>query len=199
MDDDDNILPTDRRTQPIYGSPVAVVENGISTTGELNYNIMIFYGTGDSPYYDEDINTASTRYNFFAYRDETPKGQCDENTVFLDWFYELPEGHRVFASAFASAGNIYFGTSTSETEDPCEGGGSVDSNQGKIFAFTTQGVPVVEKNVGNIVVSPLVEDEHLYIKTQKSGLRSFGSGQYNNLSQIGGLPQIRREWWRELN
>ena len=199
MDDDDKILPTNRRRQPIYGSPVAVVENGITTTGKLSYNIMIFYGTGDSPYYNEDINTASTRYNFFAYRDTTPKGQCEEDTVFLDWFYELPQGHRVFASAFAAAGNIYFGTSTSETEDPCEGGGSVDGNQGKIYAFTFEGTPVEEKTVGNIVVTPLVEDEHLYIKTQKSGLRSFGSGQYNNQGLLGGVPEIRRQWWRELN
>jgi len=199
MDDGDNILPLNRRTQPIYGSPVAVVENGITITGELQYNIMIFYGTGDSPYYDEDINTDSIRYNFFAYRDATRKGQCDENTVFLDWFYELPKGHRVFASAFAAAGNIYFGTSTSETEDPCEGGGSVDGNQGKIYAFTLKGAPVVEKTVGNIMLSPLVEDEHLYIKTQKSGLRSFGQGKYNNQGLIGGLPDFRRQWWRELD
>jgi len=199
IDDGDNVLAADRRTQPIYGSPVAVVDNGVTTSGELKYNIMIFYGTGDSPYFDEDINTASTRYNFFAYRDETPKGQCDDSSVVLDWFFELPEGHRVFASAFAAAGNIYFGTSTSETEDPCEGGGSVDGNQGKIYAFTLKGAPVVEKTVGNIVVSPLVEDEHLYVKTQKSGLRSFGNGQYNNESLIGGLPEIQREWWRELN
>jgi type IV pilus assembly protein PilY1 len=206
MDDGDNILPLNRRTQPIYGSPVAVVDNGITTTGELQYNIMIFYGTGDSPYYDEDVNTDSTRYNFFAYRDATGKGQCDEDTVFLDWFYELPKGHRVFASAFAAAGNIYFGTSTSETEDPCEGGGSVDGNKGRIYAFTLKGVPVIkdmEENagmeVGNIVLSPLVEDKHLYIKTQKSGLRSFGQGKYNNQGLIGGLPEIRREWWRELN
>jgi hypothetical protein len=201
VDDGDNFLATDRRTQPIYGSPVAVVDNGITLTGELQYNVMIFYGTGDSPYYDEDVNTAATRYNFFAYRDETPKGQCDENTVFLDWFYELPEGHRVFASAFAAAGSVYFGTSTSETEDPCEGGGSVDSNQGRIYAFTLKGAPVLGdgKTVGNIVLSPLVEDEHLYIKSQKSGLRSFGKGTYNNQSLIGGLPEIRRQWWRELN
>jgi hypothetical protein len=62
----------------------------------------------------------------------------------------------------------------------------VDGNQGKIYAFTFEGTPAVEKAVGNIVVTPLVEDEHLYIKSQKSDLRSFGSGQYNNQGLLGG-------------
>lgn len=202
-DDDFNEVDPQWHYQPIYGSPVAVVDNSISSTGSLDYNIRLFFGTGDSPYYAEDTNIEGTRYHFFAYQDQAEKGVCDNESVFLDWFYELPEGHRVFASAFASAGTIYFGTSTATTEDPCDGGGLVSSNQGKIFAFDMNGPndlgePKFEQTVGNIVVSPLVEDQHLYIKSQSTGLQSFGTGVYNNRTIIGGRPQVEVRMWREL-
>jgi hypothetical protein len=197
-DPDGNSVPVSQRTHPIYGTPVAVVDNDINAEGKISYNVKIFYGTGDSPYYDEDINIAGTRYYFFAYLDQTEKGQCDESAVSLDWYYELPEGHRIFTSAFAAAGNIYFGTSTSETEDPCEGGGRTDSNLGSIFAFDMAGTKLFEKTVGNITVTPYVEDEHLYIKSQTLGLKSFGSGQYNNRTILGGLPEVSVRLWEEI-
>jgi len=197
-DSDENSVPVSQRTHPIYGTPVVVVDNNLNSEGKINYNVKIFYGTGDSPHYDEDINTADTRYYFFAYQDHTEKGQCDESAVSLDWFYELPEGHRIFTSAFAAAGNIYFGTSTSETEDPCEGGGSTKSNLGSMLAFDMSGTKLFEKTVGNITVSPYVEDEHIYIKSQTLGLKSFGSGKYNNETNLGGIPQISVRLWQEM-
>ena len=134
-DDDLNTVAESQRLHPIYASPVVLADNSISSSGEIQYDIKIFFGTGDSPYYDENINTDDTTYHFFAYRDQNAKGECDEYSVSLDWFYELPAGHRIFASAFASAGNIYFGTATSETEDPCEHGGAASDNQGSIFVL----------------------------------------------------------------
>jgi hypothetical protein len=194
------------RYQPIYGSPVAVVDNSIDENGALSYKLRIFFGTGDSPYYAEDINSAGTRYHFLAYVDQAPKGNCSTSYVTLDWFYELPEGERVFSSAFAAAGMIYFGTSTANTEDPCENGGLASYNQGEIFAFdmkrpndpTAPITPKWHQIVGNVTSAPLVEDQHLYLKTPGSGLQSFGHGRYNNEVIFGGWPELRVLLWREL-
>ena len=73
-----------------------------------------------------------------AYIDENDKDKCDDKKMHLDWFYELPEGNRIFASAFSAAGNIYFGTSTAETEDPCSAL-ETGANEGSIYAFKMDG------------------------------------------------------------
>jgi Tfp pilus tip-associated adhesin PilY1 len=194
------------RYQPIYGSPVAVVDNSVNEAGAISYQVRIFFGTGDSPYYAEDINISGTRYHFLAYVDRAPKGNCSASYVSLDWFDELPEGHRVCSSAFAAAGLIYFGTSTANTEDPCENGGLASQNQGEIFAFdmkrpndpTAPITPKWHQTVGNVAASLLVEDQHLYLKTPGSGLLSFGHGRYNNEVIFGGWPELRIRVWREL-
>jgi type IV pilus assembly protein PilY1 len=195
-------IPSDRRYQPIYGSPVVSVDNSVNENGQIDYKVLIFYGTGDSPYSDEDINMSGTRYYFLAYIDRAEKGVCNDSLVSLDWFYELPEGHRVFASAFSAAGLIYFGTSTADTEDPC-GQDSRDNNNGEIFAFSMhQPSPVVtpafNQRVGNVVASPMVEDQHLYVKGLGLGLQSFGRGIYNNDVLTGGWPEIGIRAWREI-
>jgi hypothetical protein len=180
---------------------VVIADNGITAEGKIDYNLKIFFGTGDSPYYDEsiNINTENTRYHFFAYRDESEKGQCDEDTVSLDWFLNLPAGHRIFASAFAAAGNIYFGTATSETEDPCASGSTVNSTGGTLFGLSMGGTLVKEiTDLGDIITSPLVADEHLYLRSQTLGLRTFGSGKYNNPTLAGGNAELQIKSWREL-
>jgi hypothetical protein len=198
-DENANTVPIDQRLHPIYGSPLAVVENSVSAEGTIDYDVRIFFGTGDSPYYDEDINMAATRYYFFAYRDKTQKGQCDNSAVFLDWAYELPEGHRIYSSAFAAAGNIYFGTSTAETEDPCEGADSTALyGLGNIYAFSLSGTKIFEKTVGNSFIAPVVIDQHLYFKSQTAEIQSFGSGVYNNKTIISGFPDIDLRFWREI-
>jgi hypothetical protein len=200
-DDEFNEIPAAQRYHPIYGSPVAIVANSLTLDGKVSYNTRLFYGTGDSPYYDEDIDVKNTTYHFFAYRDENEKGRCDQSRVHLDWFYELPEGERIFASAFAAAGNIYFGTSTAETEDPCAGGGDNTStvSGGGIYALSMEGELVTEKiEVGNTITSPLVVDEHLYSKSQMHGLQSFGAGPYNNPTKVGGSPEFKMRNWREI-
>ncbi len=196
-DDDNNTIASDQHLHPIYASPAIVVDNSITTGGDIQYKVMVFFGTGDNPYYDENINTATTRYHFFAYVDTNEKGESDPAKHNLDWFIELPAGNRIFASAFAAAGQIYFGTSTAETEDPCEGHLTPEGNEGRIYVVTLEGVVLLNKVVGDIRTSPLVEDEHLYFRTP-TGLQSLGSGIYNNEVQAAGEPTINIRAWREI-
>lgn len=198
-DEDGNTVPTAYQLQPVYASPSVTIQNSFSATGELEYDINIFFGTGDSPYYDEDINTGTTRYNFFAYKDTADKGETTDSTVSLDWYLELPEGHRVFASAFAAAGNIYFGTSTAETEDPCEAVDK-DSNSGKIYAVDIEdGTVKMDLVVGNIRVPPLVDDKHLYVKTPEGNIETFGGDGYNNEVIMGAVVETSVSSWKEIS
>ncbi|MFZ3044878.1 MAG: PilC/PilY family type IV pilus protein, partial [Desulfatirhabdiaceae bacterium] len=192
-DDFGNTVAINQRNHPIYASPAVVVQNGFNSDGEIEYNIKILYGTGDSPYYDENINTDDTTYHFFAYIDEAAKGVCNTGTVHLDWLYALPAGERIFASAFAAAGAIYFGTSTSETEDPCEGAGNPTSNAGKLYVMDINPAgDTIEPNfsleTGNILSAPVVDDEHLYVKTIGGGMMTT-PGPYNNPVIMGGLVE----------
>jgi|GEM_PF-725231 len=204
-DRDGNEVPAQWHYQPVYGSPAVVSSNSVDIYGHMTYEILIFFGTGDSPYYDENINWADTRYLFYAYRDTSAKGMCDPSQVSLDWFYQLPEGHRIYASAFAAAGNIYFGTSTGETEDPCDttsnSGVNFDPNAGKLFAFDLDNAadgPLLERVVGNVLTAPVVEDKHIYVQSAGGDIDSFGSGTYNSKIRKGGVPKIDIHWWREL-
>jgi len=201
IDDDNNEVDSDQRFHPIYGSPVAIVNNGLTGQGNIAYDIRIFFGTGDSPYFDEDIDTNNTTYHFFAYRDKNDKGVCDPNSVTLDWFHALDAGERIFATAFAAAGNIYFGTSTAETEDPCQGGGGNQGGigGGSVYTFSYDGDGSIPKlEVGNVSTTPLVVDEHLYVKSEADGLRSYGGGPYNNPTNMGQTPEFKLRYWREL-
>jgi hypothetical protein len=196
-------VSVDQQYHPIYGSPVVIVENGVDADGALTYDLRILFGTGDSPYYDEDIDMANTRYHFFAYRDQSKKGVCDDSQVSLDWFIELDEGHRIFASAFAAAGQVYFGTTTSETEDPCDG----PSISGMTYLGDLYVVDIVDgpeddpadnkkKHNVKITICPTVVDEHVYLKTPT--VQSFGSGEYNNKTTKGGFPTVQIRSWHEI-
>jgi hypothetical protein len=201
-------ISSNQQYHPIYASPAVVVDNTFSSTGDIEYNIKILYGTGDSPYYDENINTADTTYHFFAYRDAAPKGICNTSTVSLDWFFELPHGERIFASAFAAAGSIYFGTSTAETEDPCEGAGIASSNAGRLYARKIDtGAQIADSiKVGNILSAPVVDDQHLYVKPVgwNPSLPPPTDGCscppccFNNTPIMGGLVETSVKTWREI-
>ena len=198
-DKDGNTVPAKYRLQPIYASPSVTIQNSYSAKGELEYDIKVFFGTGDSPYYDENINTATTRYHFFAYKDASGKGETSDKAVSLDWYLELPEGHRVFASAFAAAGNIYFGTSTAETEDPCEAVDAV-SNGGKIYAVDIEeGKVLFDPVVGNVRVPPLVDDKHLYVKTPEGNIEAFGGDGYNNEVIMGAVVETSVSSWKQIS
>jgi len=188
----------DQRWHPIYGSPTVIRGFDVDDSGQITYNIKVFFGTGDSPYYDENIDTDNTTYHFFAYVDTAAKQEIDPTKISLDWFVALPPGNRVFASAFAAAETIYFGTSTAETEDPCEGHGQVDGNQGRMYAYNFKGVERLNRIVGDIRTSPMVEDEHLYFRTPV-GLHSLGGGLYNTPIQTMALPKISIRSWQEID
>lgn len=191
-DENGDSVPSSQQYHPIYASPAVIVDRDYSTSGVVSSSVKIFFGTGDSPYYDEDINTASTTYHFFTYIDETEKGNNDPDAVKLDWFYELPAGHRVFASAFAAAGTIYFGTATSETEDPCS-----SSNEGKLIALNIDdGTLIHSEDTGNIYSTPIVDDKHVYFKTP-NGLTSLGGDDYNNAVTVDGTTVVSTKMWRE--
>ncbi|QTA83199.1 PilC beta-propeller domain-containing protein [Desulfonema limicola] len=184
---------------PIYASPAIISD----VDDDGNNIIRVFYGTGDSPYYAETINEEQN-YAFFAFIDKDDKKTCSAGT--LDWFKEMESGHRIWASAFAAAGNIYFGTSTSDTEDPCDGyeDGDTSSNAGKIFGYkmnSGDSVGLDGQTVGNVISSPLVEDRHLYIKTASSpDPISFGDGRYENEKDDIFLQKLppSPEHWQEV-
>lgn len=66
-DNDENTVAESQQYHPIYASPSVIVERDYSLSGEISSNIKIFFGTGDSPYYDEDINTVETTYPVKTY------------------------------------------------------------------------------------------------------------------------------------
>lgn len=198
-DDDLNEIPTAQQYQPVYGSPVAVVANRLNADGRLSYRIRLFFGTGGSPNHHEDADLRNARYHLFAYRDEDEKGRCNQGRVHLEWFYELPAGEHMAASAFAAAENIYFGTRAVHTASRGNGGDSSGKSRGGgIYALSMEGKPVMAKDIGNITTPPLVVDEHLYTKTQSGGLQSFGKGPYNNPAKTGTTPEFKLRSWREF-
>jgi hypothetical protein len=190
-----NPVPSDQMWHPIYASPTVVVENGVNPDGTPDYKTRVFFGTGDNPYFDEDIDSGTTKYHFFSYVDRAPKGNIDHTLVELDWFYPLDAGQRIFASAFASAGKIYFGTATSDTEDPCDG-----SNLGELYILDIDGANVDSPTriaTGDIVTTPLVEDEHLFVRTSQ-GTVMVGGGGFNNQTKVGGVGVTSPSTWREI-
>ena len=71
---------------------------------------------------------------------------------------------------------------------------------GTLYALTMGGVPIDTQitNLGSIITSPLVADEHLYIRSQTHGLKSFGGGRYNNPILTGGFAELQIKGWREM-
>ena len=200
------VVDTNQRYHPIYASPVVMVQNTYDGNGNVSeWKTNILFGTGDSPYFNDNVNTGTTTYHFFAYIDTAPKGICTSGTVSLDWVYALPAGERIFASAFAAAKTVYFGTSTAETEDPCEGSGIAGTNLGKlrVLDINQTGTVMVEKftvTTGNIVSAPVVDDSHLYVKiTGKSpNFPPTTPGPFNNSVFMVGLVESAVASWQEI-
>jgi len=190
-------VPEAQRFHPIYTSPTVVVDNRYDEDMVPEFNIRVFFGTGDNPYLDEGMDMESTTYHFFAYVDHSPKGECGSDTFDLIWYRSLAEGHRIFAPAFAAAGTVYFGTSTQETCDL----GSEDGS-GRIYAVDmVDGSVTFEKEVGDIIATPLVEDEHLYVKAGITGGNApiiIGGGHYNNDVVRNPAAAAGFRAWKEL-
>lgn len=192
--------------QHIYASPVAIVDRQKAEDGTISTSVRVFYGTGDSPY--DDTDDMADHYYFYGYVDTDATDECTK----MDpaWTYELPKGERVWASAFASAGQLYFGTASLESEDPCAGytGTSSDTNTGTIYEFAQdleEGMTLpaggpLDADIPSVTVPPLVFDEHLFVKTPDGKIWTFGddnSGWNNEVIQKGITGQFVRAW-REL-
>ena len=172
----------------IYGSPAVVVgEEGV----------RILFGTGGDAATDDTFS-----YEFYAYLDT-------EDGVTLDWSYTLGAQERVYTSAFVAAGQVYFGTTTATSEDPCAAGGV---STGNLYVFKTnpessdettpEPLSKIPLPTGSGRISPIVDDEHVYIKTTNGLLRSFGANGYNNdaagiASEEWGSKVFMRSW-REI-
>jgi hypothetical protein len=52
--------------------------------------------------------------------------------------------------------------------------------------------------VGNTVITPIVVDEHVYVKASSAEVQSFGSGKYNNKTIMGGFPKVEIRFWHEI-
>ena len=197
-------------SEPIYASPTVYPQNTYDSQGYVaDYHVKIMFGTGDNPNFIDNPNYAGTRYKFYVFDDtchplnafrqikdnDNISCNCSPMQTEADavWTYTLPAGHRIWAEAFAAAGTVYFGTATSDTEDPCTTPTTGDS-YGNVYSLDLNNltadtqVQTVATNIGN-VNSLVVEDQHLYVKATKptSGTTtvSFGNGIYNNDVAVG--------------
>ncbi len=193
---DDCVLRATDLLQPIQASPAAVVKTSIDQSGELKYSVIVLFGTGDSPYQNDN---PADQYYFYAVEDTAKKGVCVAGAD--KWApFALPVGQRVFASAFATAETVFFGTSAAETDDPCAPNTAASTSSGMIFAINIDtGVQAFSQEVGNIVSTPVVDDEHLYIKTADGQLMGFGGDNFQNDVKEGGIGSASIKVWRQID
>ncbi len=197
-DPEERLLPPESRWLPIYASPTVTVDTTTGTSGEIDASVRVFVGTGDSRNPDDGMEDTYERNLFLAYVDETAKDECDQGGHRLDWFVELPENQRITTSAFASAGRIYYGTATTDSTDICLTHTLPDDEQDDLYVFALDGTPIMSGRMGDILIDPLVTDEHLYLM-MPSGLISMGSGAYNHRSRTVAEAVVNVQSWEELD
>jgi Tfp pilus tip-associated adhesin PilY1 len=195
-------------SQPVYASPSVYPQNTYNDAGYVSeYHMKIMFGTGDSPYLNDEPNYSGTTYKFYVFDDtcgplgldsksrDNSGSECtcsqiqeEEDAV---WSWNLPAGERIWAEAYAAAGVVYFGTSTADTADPCSSP-TTGSSHGSLYSLDLSALPeqpsIVRENIGN-VMGIVVEDEHIYVKANKpdegTRLSSYGDGTYNNDVGLG--------------
>jgi type IV pilus assembly protein PilY1 len=175
-------VPPDQQFHPIVASPTVVVDNDYDKDGVSNYNIRLFFGTSASDHPN----------HFFAYADHNSKGVCNAASISIEWFYQLPDGNVIVTSSVAAAGAVYLGTSTDEAGDV---------GAGRIYVYDMLGGKVIfEKEIGDITATPLVEEEHLYVKTSSSGTSPviIGGGKYNNDTVKIPSAKAGIQAWKEI-
>jgi outer membrane protein assembly factor BamB len=70
---------------------------------------------------------------------------------------------------------------------------------GDLYVFDiATGVKKYQTEVGNTVITPIVVDEHVYVKASSAEVQSFGSGIYNNKTIMGGFPKVEIRFWHEI-
>jgi hypothetical protein len=195
-----SITATQDKGNAIYDSPAVVAD-------PIEKEVHILFGTGDSPYADDNldysVNTAP-KYHFFAYVDSGDKGTCSSGDVELAWFYELLSGEKVWASAFAAANQVYFGTTTAETQDPCSvASDGADPDGGGIYAMdieTGGKLSEVKTEVHqDIQLTPVVHDQHILAKDPEGEVHVIGEGEFNNEINSRGSGTSDVLLWREVN
>lgn len=163
---------------PIIGAPKAMVKSKIKADGSVDYLVWLYYATGDSPYADEGIS--DTQAAVYAYQDMTdgPGGCTAQEPA---WHHDLPADERVWHAPALAGGKLYFSTAAGESEAPC-GGWIV----GSLYRFDGEsGALEVTGEGTNPSVSPVVYDQHLYLKDRSGALHSLGAGSYNNPTKQG--------------
>ena len=187
--------------QPIQASPAVVVKNeDVKGTGWVGNVVLV--GTGDSPYYED--SPANAQYSFFALNDKRTSGSTSGSTTGCSlgtptlWEKTLPPGHRVFASAFATAGKVYFGTSTADTDDPCAPPSGGASGTGSLFSLDVITGLGTENNIGNITTTPIVDDQHVYTKLSGGDTNVTGGNDFQNPEGTAGSSKAGIQSWKEI-
>jgi hypothetical protein len=69
-----------------------------------------------------------------------------------------------------------------------------------IFAIDIEtGVTNLALEVGNVTTTPVVDDEHLYIKTADGKLMGFGGSNFQNELKETGVGSASIKVWRQID
>ncbi|MFZ0243600.1 MAG: hypothetical protein WAL90_18325 [Desulfobacterales bacterium] len=196
-DSDGSELPIEYRYQKIYTVPTVVVGHDIDEEGNMVSSTRVIFGTGVDVKEESGMDTAMARNHVLSYIDRNQNGACDPDRHALDWFYELEESQSVRAAIVAAAGRLYVGTTGTDIEDACAAIGQEKDEPGLLTVMDLDGVVYLSRRMGNVHFTPLVKDRHVYLMTP-TGLKSLGSGIYNNPLMSFGVPVVRSLSWEEV-
>jgi hypothetical protein len=176
-DVDGNTIASGRRYQPIYGSPVVVVDNSINEAGGLNYNLRIFYGQRQSVL--QGHQHAGTRYHFWLTW-TAKKGVCGDGAVRL--VLRLPRAQVLPRPAAARTVRWHLG----RHRGPCASDSIVQ--QREIFA-----IAISQRRIGTLIPP---EGRQLHdspwwdvpLHPEQAGPDVLRLGHYNNNVLTGGFP-----------
>ena len=184
----------------IYASPSVTAANTMDTAGIIQYKVNVFFGTSSNPYQNDDPGDL---YYFYAVRDTDDKTKCSYGTSL--WKFALPAGQRVYASSFATAGRVYFGTSTATSEDPCAApSAQAMGTTGAIYVFNAEpdaggnASKVGEYASENVSSTITVDDEKVYFRTTDGMVTARGGNTFQNATKQGGFSEAVIKSWAEI-
>ncbi len=188
-------IPPEHRFQPISAAPAVTVDNGNHDNGKIDYRVRIFFGTGAACPADPDANDSNGPYYVYAYTDHDAKGECRLQKITLDWFREMAPGHHISVSAFTAAGSVYFSTTVpAKASHP-------QADPGRLYALDKRtGTVIQEKEIGKALASPVVEDEHVFIKSDQTGpddILVLGGESFNNDALKTPDARVGIQAWKE--
>lgn len=186
-------IPQDGRWQPIHAAPLVMVENHGSDPNKSNPVVKIFFGTGLIGPGDPVPHSGY----FYSYLDMDSKGQCLSSHHVLEWYMELENGLGVLNPAFEAGGNIYIVASKTKNPHAFPPSDPDDPGESQVYVAQKNGELIHQDKTQAVVTGPVVEDEHLYLRTVE-GVKSYGKGVYNNDIKRIGVPKIRILHVREI-